>query len=101
MLDPGRAREPDHDGQRRRIQAKVVVEGANGPTTPDGRDPATSVASSSSRTSSPTRAASTPYFEWVQDRYGYFWSEKEVNERLESKMCEAFDAVLQTSIRYA
>ena len=34
------------------------------------------------------------YFEWVQDRYGYFWAEKEVNERLEAKMCEAFDAVL-------
>ena len=33
------------------------------------------------------------YFEWVQDRYGYFWTEKEVNERLEAKMCEAFNAV--------
>ena len=38
----------------------------------------------------------TSYFEWVQDRYGYFWTEKEVNERLEAKMCEAFNAVLQT-----
>jgi glutamate dehydrogenase (NAD(P)+) len=36
----------------------------------------------------------------VQDRYGYFWTEKEVNERLESKMCEAFEAVLQTSLKY-
>ena len=35
------------------------------------------------------------YFEWVQDRYGYFWTEKEVNERLEAKMCEAFDVVLR------
>ena len=42
----------------------------------------------------------TSYFEWVQDRYGYFWTEKEVNERLEAKMCEAFAAVLQTSLRY-
>ena len=40
------------------------------------------------------------YFEWVQDRYGYFWTEKEVNERLEMKMCEAFDAVLQTSLKH-
>src|SRR5207245_5025451 len=40
------------------------------------------------------------YFEWVQDRYGYFWSEKEVNERLEIKMCEAFADVLQTSLKY-
>ena len=28
----------------------------------------------------------TSYFEWVQDRHGYFWTEKEVNERLETKM---------------
>ncbi len=38
----------------------------------------------------------TSYFEWVQDRHGYFWTEKEVNERLEHKMGEAFEAVLQT-----
>ena len=42
----------------------------------------------------------TSYFEWVQDRYGYFWSLQEVNERLEAKMCEAFNAVLQTSLKY-
>ena len=33
------------------------------------------------------------YFEWVQDRHGYFWEEAEVNARLERKMVEAFDAV--------
>ena len=42
----------------------------------------------------------TSYFEWVQDRYGYFWTEKEVNERLEAKMCEAFNAVLKTAIKF-
>ena len=36
----------------------------------------------------------TSYFEWVQDRYGYFWEEEEVNERLEQKMDEAFHNVL-------
>ena len=40
------------------------------------------------------------YFEWVQDRYGYFWEEHEVNARLEKKMREAFADVLQTSLRY-
>jgi glutamate dehydrogenase (NAD(P)+) len=40
------------------------------------------------------------YFEWVQDRYGYFWTEKEVNDRLEAKMREAFNAVLQTALKY-
>ena len=42
----------------------------------------------------------TSYFEWVQDRHGYFWSLKEVNERLEEKMVQAFDAVLATAKQY-
>ena len=42
----------------------------------------------------------TSYFEWVQDRHGYFWEEEEVNERLEAKMGEAFDDVLKTSVKY-
>ena len=33
------------------------------------------------------------YFEWVQNNYGYYWSEKEVNERLDRVMTEAFDRV--------
>ena len=83
------------------IRAKVVVEGANGPTTPDAHQHLHQrgifvvpdiLANSSGVTAS--------YFEWVQDRYGYFWTEKEVNERLEAKMCEAFNAVLQTSLKY-
>ena len=42
----------------------------------------------------------TSYFEWVQDRYGYFWEEYEVNERLERKMYHAFHHVLDTSLKY-
>ena len=83
------------------IRAKAIVEGANGPTTPDAHQHLYQrgifvvpdiLANSSGVTAS--------YFEWVQDRYGYFWTEKEVNERLEAKMCEAFNAVLQTSLKY-
>ena len=40
------------------------------------------------------------YFEWVQDRHGYFWTEEEVNQRLEHKMMEAFGDVLGMSLRY-
>ena len=40
------------------------------------------------------------YFEWVQDRHGYFWPEHEVNARLEAKICHAFTEVLQTARRY-
>ncbi len=36
----------------------------------------------------------------MQDRYGYFWELEEVNTRLEKKMCEAFDDVLQTSLKH-
>ena len=43
----------------------------------------------------------TSYFEWVQDRYGYFWEEHEVNERLERKMVEAFhSACSRPSLKY-
>jgi glutamate dehydrogenase (NAD(P)+) len=84
-----------------RIRARIVVEGANGPTDPEAHRYLHAhgvfvvpdiLANSGGVTAS--------YFEWVQDRYGYFWTEKEVNERLEAKMCEAFNAVLQTSLKY-
>jgi glutamate dehydrogenase (NAD(P)+) len=83
------------------IKAKVVIEGANGPTTPDAHrhlhERGVFVVPDILANSS---GVTTSYFEWVQDRYGYFWTEKEVNERLEAKMCEAFSAVLQTSLKY-
>jgi glutamate dehydrogenase (NAD(P)+) len=85
-----------------RIRAKVIVEGANGPTTPDANnhlhDRGVFVVPDILANSGGVTAS---YFEWVQDRYGYFWTEKEVNERLEFKMCEAFRAVSATSQRYA
>jgi glutamate dehydrogenase (NAD(P)+) len=83
------------------IKARVVVEGANGPTTPDANrhlhDRGVFIVPDILANSS---GVTTSYFEWVQDRYGYFWTEKEVNERLELKMCEAFADVLQTALTY-
>ena len=83
------------------IRAKAVIEGANGPTTPDAHrhlhERGVFVVPDILANNAGVTAS---YFEWVQDRYGYFWTEKEVNERLEAKMCEAFNAVLQTSIKY-
>ena len=85
----------------RGIRAKVIVEGANGPTTPEAHrhlhERGVLVVPDILANSGGVTAS---YFEWVQDRYGYFWTEKEVNERLELKMCEAFDAVIQTARRY-
>jgi len=83
------------------IRAKVVIEGANGPTEPDAHrhlhERGVFVVPDILANSAGVTAS---YFEWVQDRYGYFWTEKEVNERLEAKMCEAFNAVLQNSVKY-
>ncbi len=78
-----------------KIQAKIVCEGANGPTTavadeiladkgifivPDILANAGGVTAS--------------YFEWVQDRQGYFWKEEMVNERLEEILKESFADVV-------
>jgi glutamate dehydrogenase (NAD(P)+) len=83
------------------IRAKVVAEGANGPTTPEahrhlherGIFVIPDILANAG-------GVTTSYFEWVQDRHGYFWEEEEVNRRLEAKMCEAFRDVLDTSVRY-
>jgi glutamate dehydrogenase (NAD(P)+) len=81
-----------------RIQARIVAEGANGPTTavadeilaekrifviPDILANAGGVTAS--------------YFEWVQDRQGYFWKEDTLNEQLETILADSFDDV----VRYA
>jgi glutamate dehydrogenase (NAD(P)+) len=83
------------------IRAKVLVEGANGPTTPDAHrhlhERGVFVVPDILANGG---GVTTSYFEWVQDRHGYFWTEQEVNDRLEAKMCEAYNAVLQTALRY-
>ncbi len=83
------------------IKAKIVAEGANGPTTPEahrqlherGIFVIPDILANAG-------GVTTSYFEWVQDRHGYFWEEEEVNKRLEAKMMEAFHDVLQTSLKY-
>jgi glutamate dehydrogenase (NAD(P)+) len=83
------------------VKAKLVVEGANGPTSPAAHKALHErgvfvvpdiLANAGGVTVS--------YFEWVQDRHGYFWRESEVNERLETKMCQAFTAVLETAQKF-
>lgn len=78
-----------------RIRAKVVCEGANGPTTA-AADP---VLDEKGIFVIPDILANAggvtvSYFEWVQDRMGYFWSEDVVNERLADIMTRSFRDVL-------
>src|SRR6185295_9929631 len=83
------------------IKAKIVAEGANGPTTPEAHkhlhERGVFVIPDILANAG---GVTTSYFEWVQDRHGYFWEEDEVNKRLETKMCEAFEDVLTTAQRY-
>jgi glutamate dehydrogenase (NAD(P)+) len=83
------------------IKAKIIAEGANGPTTPEAHrhlhERGTFVIPDILANAG---GVTTSYFEWVQDRHGYFWEEDEVNRRLEAKMVEAFKDVLQMSLKY-
>jgi glutamate dehydrogenase (NAD(P)+) len=81
-----------------KIRAKVICEGANGPTTA-AADP---ILDEKGIFVIPDILANAggvtvSYFEWVQDRMGYFWSEAVVNERLGDIMTRSFQDVLQLS----
>jgi glutamate dehydrogenase (NAD(P)+) len=84
-----------------KIKAKILTEGANGPTTPEAHrylhEKGVFVIPDILANSG---GVTVSYFEWVQDRYGYFWSEEQVNERLEAKMVEAFGDVLENSLKH-
>jgi glutamate dehydrogenase (NAD(P)+) len=83
------------------VKARIVIEGANGPTTPIAHqmlhDRGVFVVPDILANAG---GVTTSYFEWVQNRHGYFWSLDDVNTRLEKKMIEAFQVVLAASTRY-
>ncbi len=84
-----------------RVKAKILCEGANGPTT----FVADSILAEKKVFVIPDILANAggvtvSYFEWVQDRQGFFWTEREVNERLEDIMVKSFEEVVGYAERH-
>ncbi|MBI5434231.1 MAG: Glu/Leu/Phe/Val dehydrogenase [Planctomycetes bacterium] len=84
-----------------RVKAKLIVEGANGPTTAA----ADAILEAKGVVVVPDILANAggvtvSYFEWVQDRAAYFWSEAEVNTKLEQVMVRSFAEVDATAKKY-
>jgi glutamate dehydrogenase (NAD(P)+) len=78
-----------------RVKCRILAEGANGPTTSAADD----ILSDKGVFVIPDILANaggvtTSYFEWVQDRQGYFWKESVVNEQLEAIMVSSFNDVV-------
>ena len=85
-----------------RIKAKLVLEGANGPTVPEADD----ILSSRGVLVVPdvicnAGGVTVSYFEWVQDFSSFFWSEDEINVRLDKIMVDALRKIWDTADRYS
>jgi len=84
-----------------RIKARLVLEGANGPTVPEADD----ILASRNVLVVPdvicnAGGVTVSYFEWVQDFSSFFWSEDEINVRLDKIMVDALKKIWDTADRY-
>ncbi len=84
-----------------KIQAKLIIEGANGPTTPEADE----ILKQKNITVVPDILANgggvtVSYFEWVQNKMGYYWQETEVNQKHDLSMETAFDNVWKNAKDY-
>jgi glutamate dehydrogenase (NAD(P)+) len=95
VLIPAATENVIHSGNVDKVRCKILCEGANGPTTPLADE----VLAEKKVFVIPDILANAggvtvSYFEWVQDRQGFFWNEALVNERLKEIMDESFDAIV-------
>lgn len=84
-----------------KIKCKIIVEGANGPTLPEADD----ILKEKNIIVVPDILANSggvtvSYFEWVQNKTGYYWTEQEVNQKHDEKMKIAFEKVWNNAQKY-
>jgi glutamate dehydrogenase (NAD(P)+) len=96
VLIPAATENVIHSENADRLRCKILCEGANGPTTPLADE----ILAEKKIFVIPDILANAggvtvSYFEWVQDRQGFFWNEKLVNERLQEIMNDSFDSVVE------
>ncbi|MEL7832503.1 Glu/Leu/Phe/Val dehydrogenase [Fodinibius sp. Rm-B-1B1-1] len=101
VLIPAAKEDQINSKNAKNINAKIIAEGANGPVTAN----ADSILEDKGIMVVPDILANAggvtvSYFEWVQDRQGYFWTEERVNRRLNRMMRNAFDNLFEVRNRY-
>ena len=102
VLLPAATENVIHSGNAEKLRCKILCEGANGPTT----SVADGILAGKGIFVIPDILANAggvtvSYFEWVQDRQGFFWNEELVNTRLEEIMVASFDAVVSYAEKHS